>query len=112
MEIGIGQYAVHVVDEGAKFAGVEEEGLLAAVADAAFGGGVFVFGEEPAADGNLRSVEELAGESLEADGAVELLDSGLENAWRAMRVVSRKKAWKETDGKGSVRRGDGETLRL
>ena len=50
------------VDEGAEFAGVDEEGLLAAVAEAAFGVGGFVFREEPEADGDLRAVEELAGE--------------------------------------------------
>ena len=43
-------------------AGVDEEGLLAAVAEAAFGVGAFVFREEPEADGNLRAVEDLAGE--------------------------------------------------
>ena len=50
------------VDEGAEFAGVDEEGLLAAVAETAFGVGCFVFREEPEADGDLRAVEELAGE--------------------------------------------------
>lgn len=34
------------VDEGAEFAGVDEEGLLAAVAEAAFGVGGFVFRED------------------------------------------------------------------
>jgi len=48
--------------EAAEFAGVDEEGLLAAVAEAAFGVGGFVFREKPEADGNLRAVEELAGE--------------------------------------------------
>jgi len=37
---------VDAVDEGAEFAGVDEEGLFAAVAEAAFGVGVFVFCEE------------------------------------------------------------------
>ena len=65
LQVGVGQLAVHAVEaihEGAEFAGVDEERLLAAVAEAAFGVGVFVFREEPEADGDLRAVEELAGE--------------------------------------------------
>jgi hypothetical protein len=42
--------------------------LLAAVAEAAFGVGVFVFREEPEADGNLRAVEELAGGGAKFEG--------------------------------------------
>ena len=42
-----------------------------AVAEAAFGVGVFVFREEPEADGNLRAGEELAGE-------------GAAGSWRAV----------------------------
>lgn len=53
----IGKVQWHAVDEGAQFAGVDEESLLAAVAEAAFDAGVFVFREEPDADGNLRTVE-------------------------------------------------------
>ena len=45
------------VDEGAEFAGVDEERLFAAVAEVAFGVGVFVFREEPEAEGNLRTEE-------------------------------------------------------
>ncbi len=55
------------VDEGAEFAGVDEEGLLAAVTEAAFGVGGFIFREEPEADGNRRAVKELAGECRERD---------------------------------------------
>ena len=40
----------------------EDEGLLAAVAEAAFGVGVFVFRKEPETDGDLRSINEAAGE--------------------------------------------------
>ena len=39
---------------------------MPAVAEAAFGVRVFVFREEPEADGNLRAVEELAGEGNHA----------------------------------------------
>ena len=39
---------------------LDEEVLLAAVAEASFGVVVFVFREEPEADGNLRAGEELA----------------------------------------------------
>ena len=34
-EVGVGQFAVDAVDEGAEFAGVDEEGVFAAVAEAA-----------------------------------------------------------------------------
>jgi len=52
---------------------------LKAVAEAAFGVGVFVFREEPEADGGLRAVEELAGDrrgvflGLEAGIGAELI---------------------------------------
>jgi len=59
---------VDAVDEGAEFAGVDEEGLLAAVAEATFGVGVFVFCEEPEADGNLRAVEEMTGRETKFEG--------------------------------------------
>jgi len=57
--------------------------LLAAVAEAAFGVGGFVFREEPEADGNLRAVEELAGATmlffalLRTCGVVSLLENAL-----------------------------------
>lgn len=61
-----------------------EEGLLAAVAEAAFGVGGFVFREEPEADWNLRAVEELAGERDHAvhevgldEGAADVAFAGL-----------------------------------
>lgn len=41
-------------------AALDERGLLAAVTEAAFGIGVFVFRGEPEADGNLRAKKELA----------------------------------------------------
>ena len=57
---------------------------LAAVAEAAFGVGGFVFRQEPEADGNLRAVEELAGEGDHAvhevgldDGAADVAFAGL-----------------------------------
>jgi hypothetical protein len=46
--------------------------MLAAVAEAAFGVGVFVFREEPEADGNLRAVEELAGESAQVLSSINI----------------------------------------
>ncbi len=49
LQVGVGQLAVDAVDEGAEFAGVDEERLFAAVAEAAFGGGIFAFCEEPEA---------------------------------------------------------------
>ena len=76
LQIGVGQLAVNAVDEGAEFPRVDDEGLFAAVAEAAFGVGVFVFREEPEADGNLRAVEELAGERDHAVHEVGL-DEGL-----------------------------------
>ena len=62
LEVGVGQLAVDAIDEGAEFAGIDEEGLLAAVVEAPLRVGVLVFREEPEADGDLRAVEELAGE--------------------------------------------------
>ena len=66
------------------FAGVDEEGLFAAVAEAAFGGGGFAFREEPEGDGYLRAVEELAGEGDHAinevgldEGAADVSFAGL-----------------------------------
>lgn len=44
IQFGVGQLAVDAVDQAAEFAGVDEEGLFAAVAEAAFGGGVFLGG--------------------------------------------------------------------
>ena len=78
LEVGVGQFAVDAVDEGAEFAGVDEEGLLcgATVPRAGLPSRVFVFREEPEADGNLRAVEELAGEGDHAVHEVGL-DDGL-----------------------------------
>lgn len=71
-------------DEGAALADVDEACLLAAVAQAAFGVGGFVFREEPEADGDLRAVEELAGEGDHAvhevgldEGAADVAFAGL-----------------------------------
>ena len=72
VEVGVGQLAVDAVDEGAEFAGVDEEGLFAAVAEAAFDVGVFVLREKPASDEDLHAVEEMAGECDQAVG----LDEG------------------------------------
>ncbi len=84
LQVGVGQFAVDAVDEGAEFAGVDEEGVLAAVAEAAFGVGGFVFREEPEADGDLGAVEELAGEGDHAidevgldEGAADVAFAGL-----------------------------------
>ena len=62
------------VDEDTEFAGVDEEGLLAAVEEAAFGVGVVVFREEPEADGNLRSVKELFVEAGTARSVSGIID--------------------------------------
>jgi len=48
----------HAVDEGAEFAGVDEEGLFAAVAEAAFCTCIFAFREEPEADGKGSNVDD------------------------------------------------------
>ena len=61
LEVTVGELAVDAVDEGAHFPGVDEKGFFAALAEAAFGVGFFVFREEPKADRNLGAVEELAG---------------------------------------------------
>ena len=63
LKVGVGLFAADAVDEGAEFGGVNEERVFAAVVEAAFGVGVFVFREEPEADENLRAVEELDGEA-------------------------------------------------
>jgi len=57
---------------GAEFAGVDEEGLFAAVAEAAFDVGSFASRQEPEADGDLRAVEELPGERDHAVHEVDL----------------------------------------
>lgn len=55
-----GEFAVDAVDQAAQAAGVDEQGFAAAVAQAAFGVGLFGAGDEPEADGDLGGVEELA----------------------------------------------------
>jgi len=47
LKVGVGEFAVDAVDEGAEFAGVDEEGLFAAVAEAAFGVGMYIFRQKP-----------------------------------------------------------------
>ena len=42
LKIGVGQLTVDAVDESAELAGVDEESVLAAVAETAFGVGVLV----------------------------------------------------------------------
>ncbi len=77
-----------------EWASVERGNLLqsdrafrAAVAEAAFGVGVFVFHEEPEADGNLWTVEELAGEGDHAVHEVGLDEGAADVAlpWQALR---------------------------
>ncbi len=84
---GIGAFGANAsqVTAGAvEFACVDEQHLFAVVAEAAFGVGVFAFREEPEADGNLRAVEELAGEGDHAvhevgldEGAADVSFAGL-----------------------------------
>ncbi len=62
LQVGVVQLAVDAGNEGAEFAGFDEEGLFVAVAEAGFGVGIFVFCKKPEADGNLRGVEEMAGD--------------------------------------------------
>ena len=68
----------------AEFAGVFEESVCAAVAVFAV---VFVFREEPEADGNLRAVEKLAGEGDHAVHKVGLDEflPDLALPWQALR---------------------------
>ena len=84
LQVGVGQLAVDAVDQGAEFAGIDEEGLFAAVAEAAFGVAVLVFREEPEADGDLRAIKKLAGEGDHAvhevsldEGAADVAFAGL-----------------------------------
>ena len=87
VDVCINQLAVDSTGENAKSASVNEEGLLAAVAEAAFGVGGFVFREEPEADGDLCAVEELAGAGYHAVHEVGL-DEGaadLPLPWQALR---------------------------
>lgn len=51
------------VDKGAEFAGIDEAGVLAAGAGAAFSGGSFIFRNKLRADGNLHAVEQPAWEN-------------------------------------------------
>ncbi len=71
--------AQHENDSGRRW-----RGLPAAVAEAAFDGGAFVFREEAEADGDLRAVKELAGEGDHAvhevgldEGAADVAFAGL-----------------------------------
>ena len=68
-QVLFGKLTVDAVDEGAHFPGVDEEGLLAAIA---FLPVVLVPREEPEADGDLGGVEELAGECDHAVDEVRL----------------------------------------
>ncbi len=51
---------MNAVDQGAEFTSVDEEGLFTAVTPSAI---VFVFREEPEANGYLRALEKLSRES-------------------------------------------------
>ena len=71
-DVGVGQFAMHAVDQRAELAGVDEECFAAAVAcgwlSVAAGFrrltayATFAACQEPQADGNLRAVKELAGQ--------------------------------------------------
>ena len=59
------EFLLRPADHGADLAGIDEEGFAFAVSIVAFainGLGLFVFGQEPEADGDLGGVEELAGQ--------------------------------------------------
>ena len=97
LQVGVGELAVDAVDEGAEFAGVDEEGFAASIAELrpphpgplprSGGEGVlagFALCQEPEADGNRRAVEELAGEGDHAvhevgldEGAADVAFAGL-----------------------------------
>ena len=57
-----GQLVVDAAAECSEFTCINEGGVFAAVAEAAFGVGVLVLGNEPQADRDLRAVKQLAGE--------------------------------------------------
>lgn len=63
VDVRIGKFAMHSIDKGAEFAGVDEESLLPAVAEISFYARVLAARQKPKADRNLRAVKELAGES-------------------------------------------------
>ena len=83
-DVGVGELLACPVHHEAQLAGVDEESVFAAVAETAFGVGGFVFREDPEADGDLRAVEELAGEGDHAvhevgldEGAADVAFAGL-----------------------------------
>ena len=59
VEVHVGQFAVHAVDQRAHLAGVDEQRLLAPVAKAALHVDAFVLAQKPQANRNLRAVEKL-----------------------------------------------------
>ena len=61
-DVSDAEFLLSAADHGADLAGIDEEGLAFAIAVAAFTVGLFVFGQEPEADGDLGGVEELAGQ--------------------------------------------------
>ena len=60
LEVRLKQFTVDTVNERAELAGVNEQGVLAAVAEAAFGVGLLAFREEPQTDADLSAVKKLA----------------------------------------------------
>ncbi len=62
LEVRLKQFTVDTVNERAELAGVNEQGVLAAVAEAAFGVGLLAFREEPQTDADLSAVKKLAGQ--------------------------------------------------
>src|SRR5680860_1270445 len=65
-DVFFGQFAVGAVDEVAHLAGIDEKRLAVAGAKAALLVNALVAGQEPEADGDRRSVEELAGQADDA----------------------------------------------
>ena len=70
-DVFVGQLAVDAVDERAELAGVDEQGLAGPLAEFSV---LLVAGDEPQADGDLRAVEQLAGERDHAVDEVGLDD--------------------------------------
>ena len=86
-DVGVGQFAMNAVDERAHFPRIDEERLLAPVAEASRFRQyrrALLLRQEPEADGNLRAVEELAGQGDHAvhevgldEGAADVAFAGL-----------------------------------
>ena len=85
----VGQFPMHAVDQHAQLAGVDEQRLAArsrkpsprpsegrSCPPSPEGSGLLIAGDEPEADGNLRGVEQLAGQGHHAIDQIGL-DDGL-----------------------------------